>query len=146
MLFILLLSTAYSHGQNFDMASDMAIKKGNIIKNSERKQREAYMFTSAEPGDKGGVSFGDSVAVTLNGIQIYRPWDVTESAIPYPGNETIQEYLLHNLKKELGMLPDGTYQLHIDNILIDTTRTVVSYYYLGIRGEIVLLATTCNKL
>lgn len=135
LLCSILVSAANCFAQHFEMKDNTATKKGFVIGYAERLKKEAHILTYKEPGDKGSITYGDPVAVTFNGQQIYRPGEITESPQPYTGNATIQEYLLNNSIKELGMLPDGTYVLHIDHILIDTTGKVVSYHYLGIRDR-----------
>lgn len=46
----------------------------------------------------------------------------------------IKEYLLSNMKDEIAKLDDGSYVLHLDNIVMDERGAIVYYEYNGLTG------------
>jgi len=89
----------------------------------------------------------ESTPMTLNQKKIFSE-DLTDSkpqfTIPY---KDLREYLLKNMKTELGNLPNGSYKMHISNVVTDENGKLVYFEYSGItRGRTSEEITAITKL
>ncbi len=78
---------------------------------------------------------------TLNGEKVYTDDQIREmgNRMSAAANTTagftdkgIKEYLLTNMKEELKQLKDGSYYLHLDNVVVDKNGAIAYFEYAGL--------------
>ncbi|MBS1778124.1 MAG: M56 family metallopeptidase [Bacteroidetes bacterium] len=78
---------------------------------------------------------------SLNGDRIYADYQIHDMAnrMNASANTTagftdkgIKEYLLTNMKEELKQLKDGSYYLHLDNVVVDKNGAIAYFEYAGL--------------
>jgi len=105
--------------------------RGNTFEYGPRPNEEVEYLTDAATGKPAGsITRRDSIPAKMNGNRIYRPGELTTQ--PEYLTESIHSYLFRKIKPTLNDLPDGTYSLDINNIVIDTTGKIVYYDGIGL--------------
>lgn len=72
--------------------------------------------------------------VVANGEPIYHYADVTKHSEQRRDREPLEDYILHKLAKRLKALPDGSYRIKMDNMVVNKDGEIVYYELDGIVG------------
>lgn len=129
--------------KTMNMTDDKPVKNGNIVTykgNVIELAPIAYdtFYISLEGSDKRSMKIvkKESTPMTLNQKKIFHE-DLADRnpqfAAPY---KDLRDYLLKNMKNELINLPEGSYKMHISNVVTDENGKLVYFEYSGItRGR-----------
>lgn len=139
-LVCLLLFTKSGFSAKFDKQGNIVKYEGNTIE-LKKELRDTTITVNPKTGKNDTViAVRESYPLKLNGEKIYTMYDSNikmkyhESAelVSSKYAESIMEYLLNNLTKEVEKLDDGGYRLGINNVLLDQKGKIVYYEYSGI--------------
>jgi bla regulator protein blaR1 len=107
--------------------------RGNTFEYSAKQRFDTVLLTDPVTGQQSGkVVKHDPIPEKMNGNRIYLPSELSSQPQSYAQNGSIPDYLFKNLSKYLDKLPDGTYRLDINNIVIDPNGKIVYFEGIGL--------------
>ena len=121
-----------SFSKKFEKNGNVVTYRGNKFELSKPFFDSITLIDPVTAKEIGKVVKHDPIPEKMNGTQIYRTNELTTPPQPYAENGSITDYLFRQLSKDLNRLPDGTYRIDINNIVLDQKGKIVYYEGIGL--------------
>jgi hypothetical protein len=139
-LVCLLLFTKSGFSAKFEKQGNIVKYEGNTIELKKGIRDTTVTVNSKTGKNDTAIAVREPYPIKLNGEKIFTMYDSNikmkyhESAefVSSKYAESILEYLLNNLTKEVEKLDDGGYRLGINNVVLDQKGKIVYYEYSGV--------------
>jgi hypothetical protein len=122
-----------SFSKKFDKKGNIVTYRRNTFEYGEKPRFDTFTLVEPVTGKTATkVTKRDPLPEKMNGNKIYSTDELTAQPQSYAQNGSLVDHVFRKLSKDFGKLPDGTFRLDINNIIIDEHGKIVYYEGIGL--------------